>query len=62
VEKLRNALRDVASENLEVLQRDVADKAHATTIVVQAVKKFARIDVVVNSAGSGSTTRRSIPQ
>ena len=30
VEKVRNALRDVAGENLEVLQLDVSDEAQAT--------------------------------
>ena len=35
VQKLRNALRDVASDNLEVLQLDVTDEAQATTAVDQ---------------------------
>jgi NAD(P)-dependent dehydrogenase (short-subunit alcohol dehydrogenase family) len=55
VEKVRDALRSiatgVASENLEVLQLDVSDEAQATTAIDQAVKRFGRIDVVVNSAG-----------
>jgi NAD(P)-dependent dehydrogenase (short-subunit alcohol dehydrogenase family) len=51
VQKLRNALRDVASENLEVLQLDVSDEVQATTAVDQAVKRFGRIDVALNSAG-----------
>jgi NAD(P)-dependent dehydrogenase (short-subunit alcohol dehydrogenase family) len=51
LEKVRNALRDVAGENLEVLQLDVSDEAHATTVIDQALEKFGRIDVVVNSAG-----------
>jgi NAD(P)-dependent dehydrogenase (short-subunit alcohol dehydrogenase family) len=51
VQKLRNALRDVASKNLEVLQLDVSDEAQATTAVDQAVKRFGRIDVVLNNAG-----------
>jgi NAD(P)-dependent dehydrogenase (short-subunit alcohol dehydrogenase family) len=51
VQKVRNALRDVASENLEVLQLDVSDEAQATTAVEQAVKRFGRIDVVLNNAG-----------
>ncbi len=51
VQKLRNALRDVARENLEVLQLDVSDEAQATTAVDQAVKRFGRIDVVLNNAG-----------
>ena len=51
VQKLRNALRDVASENLEVLQLVVSDEAQATTVVDHAVKRFGRIDVVLNNAG-----------
>ena len=51
VQKLRNALRDVASENLEILPLDVSDEVQVTTAVEQAVRKFGRIDVVVNSAG-----------
>lgn len=51
LQKLRNALRDVARENLEVLQLDVSDEAQATTAVDQAVKRFGRIDVVLNNAG-----------
>jgi NAD(P)-dependent dehydrogenase (short-subunit alcohol dehydrogenase family) len=38
-------------KNLEVLQLDVSDEAHATTVIDQALEKFGRIDVVVNSAG-----------
>jgi NAD(P)-dependent dehydrogenase (short-subunit alcohol dehydrogenase family) len=51
VQKLRNALREVASENLEVLQLDVSDEAQATRAVDQAVKRFGRVDVVLNNAG-----------
>jgi len=51
LEKVRNALRDVAGENLELLQLDVSDEAHATTVIDQALEKCGRIDVVVNSAG-----------
>ncbi|UUZ64786.1 SDR family oxidoreductase [Polaromonas sp. P1-6] len=51
VQKLRNALRDVASENLELLQLDVSDEAQATTVVDQAMKRFGRLDVVLNNAG-----------
>ena len=51
VQKVRNALRDVASENLEVLQLDVSDEAQATRAVDQAVKRFGRVDVVLNNAG-----------
>ncbi|CAN7672885.1 SDR family oxidoreductase [Variovorax sp. LjRoot175] len=51
MQKLRNALRDVASDDLEILQLDVSDEAQATTAVDQAVKRFGRIDVVLNNAG-----------
>jgi len=37
--------------SLEVIQLDVSDEAHATTVIDQALEKFGRIDVVVNSAG-----------
>jgi NAD(P)-dependent dehydrogenase (short-subunit alcohol dehydrogenase family) len=51
VQKVRNALRDVASENLEVLQLDVSDEAQAARAFDQSVKRFGRIDVVLNNAG-----------
>lgn len=51
VEKVRNALRDTAGGNLEVLQLDVSDEAQVTRAVDWAVSKFGRIDVVLNNAG-----------
>ena len=51
VQKVRNALPDVARENLEVLQLDVSDEAQATRAVDQAVNRFGRVDVVLNNAG-----------
>jgi NAD(P)-dependent dehydrogenase (short-subunit alcohol dehydrogenase family) len=51
LDKVRNALRDVASENLAFVQLDVADEAQANAAVEEAVKSFGRIDVAVNNAG-----------
>jgi NAD(P)-dependent dehydrogenase (short-subunit alcohol dehydrogenase family) len=51
LDKVRNALHDVASENLAFVQLDVADEAQAKAAVEEAVKQFGRIDVAVNNAG-----------
>lgn len=51
LDKVRNALRDVASENLAFVQLDVADGSQANAAIGEAVKKFGRIDVAVNNAG-----------
>ncbi|MEH1966642.1 MULTISPECIES: SDR family oxidoreductase [unclassified Nostoc] len=51
LDKVRNALRDVASENLAFAQLDVSDEVEAKTAVEEAVKRFGRIDVLVNNAG-----------
>lgn len=51
VEKLRNALQGTTNDRLEILKLDVSDEAQAVAAVDQAVKKFGRIDVVVNNAG-----------
>lgn len=51
LEKVRNALRDVASDNLAIVQLDVEIEAQAKAAVGEAVKRFGRIDVVVNNAG-----------
>ena len=50
-DKVRNALRDVASENLAFVHLDVAEEEQAKAAVDEAVKKFGRIDVAVNNAG-----------
>ncbi len=51
VQKVRDALREVAGDDLHVLPLDVSDEAQVTMVVDQAVKKFGRIDVVLNTAG-----------
>ena len=51
VQKVRDALREVAGDDLDVLPLDVSDEAQVTMAVDQAVKKFGRIDVVLNTAG-----------
>ena len=55
LDKVRTALRDVPagkSDNLALVQLDVADEARAKTATLEAVKQFGRIDVAVNNAGS----------
>ena len=51
VAKVRSALRDVESDKLAILELDVSDEAQASSVVEQAVKRFGRIDVVLNNAG-----------
>ena len=51
VEKLRNALQGTANDKLEILPLDVSDEAQVLATVDQALKKFGRIDVVLNNAG-----------
>src|SRR5690242_15227744 len=51
LDKVRKALHDVASENLEFVQLDVADEAEGRVATEKAVKQFGGIDVLVNNAG-----------
>src|SRR5215208_6148753 len=51
LDKLRNALGDVPSENLTFVRLDVADEGQAKAAIEEGVKQFGRIDVVVNNAG-----------
>src|SRR5271169_3923409 len=51
LDKVRDALRDVASENLAFVELDVADEAQSKAAANEAVKRFGRIDVAVNNAG-----------
>jgi NAD(P)-dependent dehydrogenase (short-subunit alcohol dehydrogenase family) len=51
LDKVRNALSDVASDRLAIIRLDVANEAQAKPAVEAAVKAFGRIDVLVNNAG-----------
>src|SRR5690242_2219693 len=44
LDKVRRALHDVASENLEFVQLDVADEAQAKVATENTVKRFGRIN------------------
>jgi len=51
LDKVRNALRDVAGTSLAFVQLDVANEDQARTAVAAAMRAFGRIDVAVNNAG-----------
>jgi NAD(P)-dependent dehydrogenase (short-subunit alcohol dehydrogenase family) len=49
--KLKAAYNDIAAENVAVFSLDVTNEVQAKTAVDYAVKRFGRIDVLVNNAG-----------
>jgi NAD(P)-dependent dehydrogenase (short-subunit alcohol dehydrogenase family) len=51
LDKARAALSDVGSEHVAFVQLDVAQENQATAAVDEALKRFGRIDVLVNNAG-----------
>jgi NAD(P)-dependent dehydrogenase (short-subunit alcohol dehydrogenase family) len=51
LDKVHNALRDVASEGVAFVQLDVANEDQAKAAAEEAVKTFGRIDVLLNNAG-----------
>jgi NAD(P)-dependent dehydrogenase (short-subunit alcohol dehydrogenase family) len=51
LDKVRNALKGEAEDNLALVQLDVTDQAQAQEAVAQAVQRFGRIDILVNNAG-----------
>ena len=51
LDKVSNALRDLAGESLAVVALDVSSEAQAQAAVDEVVKRFGCIDVVVNNAG-----------
>jgi NAD(P)-dependent dehydrogenase (short-subunit alcohol dehydrogenase family) len=51
LEKVRNVFPDVAQADIAFVQLDVANELQAKAAVDEAMKRFGRIDVLVNSAG-----------
>lgn len=51
MDKLRQIFSTVAAENIELLELDIRDEHQAKVAVDAAVRRFGRIDVLVNNAG-----------
>ena len=51
LEKVRKAYPDAPQENIAFVQLDVADETQAKAAMDEALKRFGRIDIVVNNAG-----------
>ena len=51
LEKVRKVFLDVAPETIAFVPLDVANEAQAKVAVDEAMKRFERIDVLVNNAG-----------
>jgi NAD(P)-dependent dehydrogenase (short-subunit alcohol dehydrogenase family) len=51
MDKLTAAFSDASREKLELVRLDVSDESQARHAVADAVKRFGRIDVLVNNAG-----------
>src|SRR5438132_1057924 len=51
LEKVRNVFPDVAQENMAFVQSGVSDETQTKSALDEAVKRFGRIDVLVNNAG-----------
>jgi NAD(P)-dependent dehydrogenase (short-subunit alcohol dehydrogenase family) len=52
MDKLRDAFADSEGDRLALMQLDVTDKSQAEKAVREAVARFGKLDVVVNSAGT----------
>ncbi len=51
MDKLRQIFSTVAAENIELLELDIRDEHQAAVAVDTAIRRFGRIDVLVNNAG-----------
>jgi NAD(P)-dependent dehydrogenase (short-subunit alcohol dehydrogenase family) len=52
VDKLHDAFADAEGDRLALVQLDVTDKSQAEKAVGEAVARFGKLDIVVNSAGT----------